>query len=227
MAYSLLRATSRIFDIAVSGIGIAVFVGAIGGLFQQKSICSALSKEEQINRLNANDRILKRQKICYCVIIGILIILATVKFFGFLNFEDVFNGEYKYVGQTLNNKAEGYGKQFTNDGILMYDGEWVDGSESGSGEFVVYDSDGNIIKRYRGSFFNGEYNGEGILEFTDSSPYYYGKLIYHGRFSNGEVTEDGVYYYPDGTPLVDVKGYNEALKAKYPYIIDNIWNDNK
>lgn len=52
-------------------------------------------------------------------------------------------------------------------------------------------------------------------------------MIYHGRFSNGEVTEDGVYYYPDGTPLVDVKGYNEALKAKYPYIIDNIWNDNK
>lgn len=78
--------------------------------------------------------------------------MATVKFFGFLNFEDVFNGEYKYIGQTLNNKAEGYGKQFTNDGILMYDGEWVDGSESGSGEFVVYDSDGNIIKRYRGSF---------------------------------------------------------------------------
>lgn len=152
MAYSLLRATSRIFDIAVSWIGIAVFVGAIGGLFQQKSICSALSKKEQINRLNANDRILKRQKICYCVIIGILIILATVKFFGFLNFEDVFNGEYKYIGQTLNNKAEGYGKQFTNDGILMYDWEWVDGSESGSGEFVVYDSDGNIIKRYRGSF---------------------------------------------------------------------------
>jgi antitoxin component YwqK of YwqJK toxin-antitoxin module len=57
-------------------------------------------------------------------------------------------GALKYEGGWKNNKYEGVGKYFRDDGSLNYDGEWTNNMKNGKGKY--YYADGKMA--YEGYF---------------------------------------------------------------------------
>ena len=92
-----------------------------------------------------------------------------------------------YQGYLKDGQLQGEGKQYDPDGILSYEGEFVDGKRSGYGE--EYEN-GELI--YRGQFENGDYSGAGE-EFK------HGLLVCSGTYENGKLNGSDCYlYYPNG-----------------------------
>ena len=141
-----------------------------------------------------------------------------------------------YSGRLEDGKLEGEGKEYDEDGILSYEGTFVEGQRSGmgtayehglktykgeflagvaSGEGTSYDVDGNVT--YQGEF------SEGIQEGTGKA-YKKGDLIYEGEFSGGLYNGEGTAYlsstetvkatFKDGLPDGDVT-WSKDGKAYY------------
>jgi len=314
-----------------SGIGISTFITLIGLLIPQNTISSALSEEEQLKRQKENDESIKVIRVFSKICLVLLILLMIVHYCGFANIEDVFNGKYKYVGQTVNNKADGYGFKYSLEDDLIYEGnfesnyyegqgtlytvvqktngekaslkvyegnfkngsydgegkqyydyidpehedyylkyprllydgefcdglfhgtgtyysyfsaeeatpgtepgvsfeytgDWKFGEKNGHGVLTVFDVNGNKVERYDGYFSNGQYNGQGIWEFTDKSDNNYGNVVYNGIIENGRFNGPGVYYRQDGSVITSDTGYNddiENLMQQYPFPESTIWD---
>ena len=116
-----------------------------------------------------------------------------------------------YEGYLEKGILQGKGKQYDTNGVLTYDGEFLDGKRSGSGE--EYEN-GELI--YRGEFAYNAYEGkgeqyaEGLLISTgtykngkldgDDCCLYYpnGRMSYRGEFAAGEQTGEGIAYAESG-----------------------------
>ena len=85
----------------------------------------------------------------------------------------MFDGEYK------NGKRNGEGKEYNNNGILIFEGKYLN-NERVSG--IQYDTNGNKINEFQ------NINGEGKKYDYD------GNIIYEGEFLNGEKNGKGKVY---------------------------------
>lgn len=116
-----------------------------------------------------------------------------------------------YSGTLREGLLQGPGKAYDEDGLLTYDGDYVNGLRSGNG--TAYD--GGVVV-YEGQFQNDRYEGSGGLyedgalvyrgAFTSGVPngmgtaYRDGVKCYEGSFVDGRYQGEGVAYYADGTP---------------------------
>lgn len=91
-----------------------------------------------------------------------------------------------YSGTLEDGVLQGLGEEYDEAGLLVYEGNFVDGVRSGNG--ACYE-DGVLI--YQGMFANDLYEGMGSL-------YEDGALCYRGNFVAGLREGDGTAYYPDG-----------------------------
>lgn len=92
-----------------------------------------------------------------------------------------------YEGYLKEGLLQGNGKQYDTDGVLTYEGGFLDGKRSGAGE--EYES-GSLI--YRGEFASDRYEGVGE-QYAD------GLLICSGTYVNGRLDGNDCYvYYPNG-----------------------------
>ncbi|MCD8331764.1 MAG: hypothetical protein LUB63_04435 [Oscillospiraceae bacterium] len=125
-----------------------------------------------------------------------------------------------YAGKLEDGVLQGLGTEYDEDGLVTYEGYFVDGERSGSGKayeqgVLVYDGDflnglyegngtlyenGTVV--YEGEFAAGLADGMGTAYSTD------GVLVYKGSFSEGLYDGDGTMYYEDGT-----RSYTGAFAA--------------
>ena len=120
-----------------------------------------------------------------------------------------------YAGQLEDGVLQGRGEEYDENGLLSYEGWFVDGERSGTGtayedgvmvyagQFAagVYEGTGSAYEAgdlvYEGQFAAGVYEGQG-------KKYEEGVLVYAGSFQGGTASGDGTAYYPSGT--VSYKG---------------------
>merc|ERR1711862_60077 len=98
-----------------------------------------------------------------------------------------------YVGEFVDNLAEGYGKFISHDGNLNYEGYFEKNLPHGKGIKVT-----NGKERYEGDFTRGK------KEDTKGKQHVEGKYTYEGGFKNDLYDGEGVYKYEDGT----LRSYN-------------------
>ena len=98
------------------------------------------------------------------------------------------DGVLRYEGQWVNGIAEGYGIEFSPTGRKVYEGEWKDGFRSGKGK-IFY---GNGQIQYEGDFFNGYRKGQGTL--YDIA----GNVTYKGGWDLNKYNETGTEYDEKG-----------------------------
>ena len=91
-----------------------------------------------------------------------------------------------YSGTLEDGLLQGQGREYDEDGLLIYEGNFVDGVRSGTGSCY----EGGVLV-YEGEFANGLYEGMGSL-------YEDGALAYRGNFAAGLQEGDGTAYYPSG-----------------------------
>lgn len=92
-----------------------------------------------------------------------------------------------YEGYLEDGVLQGIGKQYDTNGVLTYDGEFLDGKRGGYGE--EYEN-GELI--YRGEFAYNVYEGQG-------EQYSEGRLTRSGTYVNGKLDgSDCCTYYPNG-----------------------------
>ena len=89
-------------------------------------------------------------------------------------------------GRASRRLLQGQGREYDEDGLLIYKGNFVDGVRSGAGSCY----EGGVLV-YEGEFANGLYEGMGSL-------YEDGALAYRGNFAAGLQEGDGTAYYPSG-----------------------------
>ena len=106
------------------------------------------------------------------------------------NKELIFN-DGKYIGQVINDKAEGKGIFYGYNGD-RYEGEFRNNKLDGKG--IIYYADNG--DRYDGEWRNGKFEGKGI--------YYYAKSgnRYEGEWRNGNKEGKGIYYYANGDRIM-------------------------
>ena len=88
----------------------------------------------------------------------------------------------RYEGEMINNKREGRGTFYFNDGD-KYEGEWKNDFRHGKGIFYYNEGD-----RYEGDFKNNKKDGKGIY-------YYKNGDRYEGSYNNYKKEGQGVMYY--------------------------------
>ncbi len=114
-----------------------------------------------------------------------------------------------YSGRLEKGVLQGDGKEYDQDGLLAYEGPFVDGLRSGKGACYqggvlvyegqllagVYEGSGRLFQEgelvYEGAFSGGEANGAGAA-YAD------GALIYQGNFQDGLYQGAGEAFYPSG-----------------------------
>lgn len=92
-----------------------------------------------------------------------------------------------YRGTLEEGLLQGKGEEYDLEGLLTYQGNFVDGVRSGEGS--LYEA-GVLV--YEGQFSGGLANGMGIA-YAD------GVKCYQGAFVDGQYEGEGTAYYPDGT----------------------------
>ncbi len=107
---------------------------------------------------------------------------------GILYWED--GRHRRYEGSFAGGKMTGKGKMYDKRGVLLYEGDVVNGCREGQG--THYREDGS--RWYEGGFAKGEWNGKG-REYDKS-----GALEYEGNFVNGRREGQGTWYGEDGSP---------------------------
>lgn len=236
------RNSSWIYDILTSGIGLGVFVAVLGILLSSNNNVDLLevlsvtseSKEqkEKIDRIRKKSRTKNYIRIIISVfLLLVLVVISGVKFYGYTHMEDVFNGKYKYVGQTMNNKAEGIGRKYTNDNYLVYDGEFEANNYEGEGKYYYNrELDGTKVTRlkYVGEFKVGHYSGKGKMyyayaEDVDEDGNELPQIEYEGDFRDGAFNGEGKGYSYSLKP-----GIEKATKASDYYCsstYEGEWSD--
>ena len=90
------------------------------------------------------------------------------------------NGNLIYEGGYSNGKRNGKGKEYDKDDKLIFEGEYLKGKRNRKGK--EYDKDGKL--KFEGEFLNGKRNGKG----KDYN--FGGDLIFEGEYLNGKVKGD-------------------------------------
>lgn len=102
-----------------------------------------------------------------------------------------------YTGEMLNEKPAGFGKFVSDDGILLYEGEW-DGDNLKAGK--LYYPNGNL--KYDGSFLYDRPYGDEIGRLYRQD----GTLAYEGSYTHGSsfdgATGNGKLYAEDGVTVI-------------------------
>ena len=125
---------------------------------------------------------------------------------------EVLNKEIKYdngryVGQVVNDKKEGKGIYYYNDGD-RYEGDYKNDKREGKG--IYYYNDGDI---YEGDYKNDKPEGKGIYYWNDGDRY-------EGDFKNDKKEGKGIYYYKNGDRYEgDYK--NSKMEGKGIYYYNN------
>ena len=105
---------------------------------------------------------------------------------------------WKYEGEQLDDMYNGYGKRwdFDTSGALTnyYAGGWAEDKYYGYGMDLRFE-DGKVTHAYRGTFWDNQYWGKGILEYLTES----GALtIWVGKFNENNQTDVGAFYNENG-----------------------------
>lgn len=104
--------------------------------------------------------------------------------------------EYTYTGYWENDQRHGQGTATYENGDI-YTGEWQRGLQHGQGELIERVKNSFFIERYKGSFVDGQKNGEGTQELINGM-YYIGEFR-DGHFNgNGKLKDDKTSYSYDG-----------------------------
>lgn len=93
----------------------------------------------------------------------------------------------RFEGRLKEGKAEGQGKQWDEDGSVIFEGNYEQSLRNGTGK--LYE---NQKLLYEGSFKEDLYDGDGKLYNGDNG------LIYSGKFTEGIYDGTGELYYEDG-----------------------------
>ncbi len=95
------------------------------------------------------------------------------------------NGVLIYDGNFLKGVYSGLGKKYYINGKLEYDGNFIEGMYSGEGK--QYYENGRL--KYEGQFLNNNYSGQGTL-YSENT----GKYLYSGIFTDGIYDVNGKLY---------------------------------
>ena len=125
---------------------------------------------------------------------------------------EVLNKEIKYdngryVGQVVNDKKEGKGIYYWNDGN-RYEGDFKNDKREGKG--IYYCKNGDL---YQGDYKNDKMEGKGIY-------YYKNGDRYEGDFKNGKREGKGIYYYNNGNRRMG-DYYNDKPIGKHVTLTKN------
>lgn len=114
--------------------------------------------------------------------------LNSTKFLSFTGKARVYDtgGVVIYEGDMLDGTLTGSGKQYDMDGMLVYEGNFEEGQYNGHGRYYE-----EQVLRYDGSFQNNRYVGEGKLYNGN------GRLIYNGSFAEGVRSGIGTEFNPN------------------------------
>jgi len=112
-------------------------------------------------------------------------------------YQDTSKLEGSYNGDFKNGKPYGNGKFFYRSNKILFDGNFVAGTDSGfasivSGSGVIYDEEDGT-KYYEGEVKNGKPHGKGKLFHTND------QISVDGNFAEGEANGFAVSYEEDGT----------------------------
>lgn len=120
--------------------------------------------------------------------------------------EETDEGLIRYRGEFLDGKYHGFGKLELIDQGITYKGRFKNGVKSGRG--TQWDKENNV---YMGQWENGKRNGMGLQAFNveDWKEDKYTETWlkentenYHGEFENNTFTGEGTYRWPDGVKYV-------------------------
>ena len=135
-----------------------------------------------------------------------------------------------FVGEYLNGKRNGKGKEYNSSDKLIFEGEYLNGKRNGKGK--EYDNYGQLI--FEGEYLNGKRNGEG-KEYNGHMG-----LIFEGEYLNGKRWNGKVYnqgnnetnYLKEGKGFIKdyfikdtfIKFNNNILEFEGDYLNGNKWN---
>ena len=117
------------------------------------------------------------------------------------------DGELKFEGEYLNGKKNGKGKEYNYyDGLLKFEGEFLNGIKNGKGK--EYNNNGKLL--YDGEYLNGKKNGKG------KAYYHNGKLEFVGEYLNGKKWT-GKQYGLNNNNIYELKNGNGFQKIHNIY----------
>ena len=108
----------------------------------------------------------------------------------------------KFEGELIYGEKNGKGKEYDNDGNLIFDGQYFKGVKF-IGRIKEYSYNGDIL--FEGEYLNGKRNGK---EYN-----YDGKLIFEGEYLKGERNGKGKEFY-----------INDNLRYEGTYLNGKKWN---
>ena len=118
----------------------------------------------------------------------------TKRIRGGVNYPDINSG---YVGEVVDGKRFGKGKQTFSDGNI-YDGYWVDDKMEGKGTLTFRNGD-----EYIGDFKKGKMDGLGTIIYNERERWALRSGdVYIGEFKDGKYNGQGIYKYNDGREYV-------------------------
>ena len=128
---------------------------------------------------------------------------------------EIYTNDDIYAGTFVNGTKDGIGKMYTSNGLLKYDGIWVNGDIIG--DIIGYEYKNNK-KIYYGCMKNGNYHGYGV-EYDDNC------IIRIGYYEDGKIIKSIELYKNKNTTIV-----KEAPTEFVDIITDkinNIYNNDK
>lgn len=191
--YEFVRIMKWIDDFLISGFGIGTIISFLGLFFPLYTTLNINDSDDQAIKEQKQKVIAKRRQnsMAVTIILFILFIIAVIiKYIGLFNISDVFGVQNQYVGQTMNEKADGIGKKYTDTGYLIYKGNFRSNLYEGKGkkyDIVPINNEGQYISiiEYDGEFKHGMYDG-------------YGKLFDTWFDNNLNTADNGMVFEEDG-----------------------------
>ena len=126
--------------------------------------------------------------------------LYKQKIYGKTEIKDTYTGTLLFQGYIANGKKNGEGKEYNEEGKLIFQGEYLDGKKW-KGKFKEYDNDTkNLV--FECEYLYGSIEGE-AKEYDK----YDGQLLFSGKYSNGKRNGEGIEYKPIPGEKVDRDSY--------------------
>ena len=144
------------------------------------------------------------------------------------------NGDY-FIGELKNNKKNGKGIIYYNNGNIKYEGDFINDNFGGNGKSTFENGE-----YYIGEFKNGLKNGKGIYYYNNGNIKYQGDFIndkfdgngkciwedcayYIGEWKNGLTHGKGKEFYNNGNILYEGNYFNNEREGYGKYIYENGW----
>ena len=88
----------------------------------------------------------------------------------------------------INGLANGYGKEYYNDGTLKFEGEYLNGYKTGTGK--IYSRNGNLT--FQGEFlYDQEIKGK---RYINGKLEYEGEFLYNNKYNEKDMMKKVIYY---------------------------------